>query len=60
MYQTMLLVRLLDERLLRMQRQGRIGFYLTAIGEEATHVGPTWALRPGNIVPMWPTPPTTA
>ncbi len=44
-YETMLLVRLLDERLLRLQRQGRIGFYLTATGEEATHVGPTCALR---------------
>lgn len=50
MYETMLLVRLLDERLLRMQRQGRIGFYLTATGEEATHVGPAWALRPGDWI----------
>lgn len=50
MYQTMLLVRLLDERLLRLQRQGRIGFYLTATGEEATHVGPIWALRPGDWI----------
>src|SRR5437762_8571461 len=34
MHETMLLVRFLDERLLRLQRQGRIGFYVTATGEE--------------------------
>ena len=45
MLETMLLVRFCDERLLKLQRQGRIGFYLTATGEEATHVGPAWALR---------------
>jgi 2-oxoisovalerate dehydrogenase E1 component alpha subunit len=50
MMRTMLLVRLLDERLLRFQRQGRIGFYLTATGEEATHVGPAWALAPGDWI----------
>jgi TPP-dependent pyruvate/acetoin dehydrogenase alpha subunit len=41
---------LLDERLLRFQRQGRIGFYLTAWGEEATLIGPTWALRPSDWI----------
>jgi TPP-dependent pyruvate/acetoin dehydrogenase alpha subunit len=41
---------LLDERLLRFQRQGRIGFYLTAWGEEATLVGPVWALRPTDWI----------
>jgi pyruvate dehydrogenase E1 component alpha subunit len=50
MHETMLLVRALDERLLRLQRQGRIGFYLTATGEEATHVGPAWALRTSDWV----------
>jgi pyruvate dehydrogenase E1 component alpha subunit len=50
MLETMLQVRFLDERLLRLQRQGRIGFYLTATGEEATHVGPTWALRPTDWI----------
>ena len=50
MHETMLLVRFLDERLLKLQRQGRIGFYLTATGEEATHVGPAWALRPGDWI----------
>src|SRR5262250_2085141 len=38
MYRTMLLVRLIDERMLRLQRQGRLGFYMTSTGEEATHM----------------------
>lgn len=50
MMSTMLLIRFLDERLLRLQRQGRIGFYLTATGEEATQVGVGWALRPTDWV----------
>jgi TPP-dependent pyruvate/acetoin dehydrogenase alpha subunit len=50
MHETMLLVRFLDERLLRLQRQGRIGFYLTATGEEATHVGTACALRPSDWI----------
>jgi 2-oxoisovalerate dehydrogenase E1 component alpha subunit len=50
MYETMLLVRLLDERMLRLQRQGRIGFYLTSIGEEAVAVGSAAALRAGDWI----------
>jgi 2-oxoisovalerate dehydrogenase E1 component alpha subunit len=45
MYRTMMLNRLLDERMLKLQRQGRIGFYLQTTGEEASHVGSTQALR---------------
>jgi pyruvate dehydrogenase E1 component alpha subunit len=50
MLEAMIESSLLDERLLRFQRQGRIGFYLTAWGEEATLIGPTWALRPGDWI----------
>ena len=50
MLEAMLESSLLDERLLRFQRQGRIGFYLTAWGEEATLIGPTWALRPTDWI----------
>jgi pyruvate dehydrogenase E1 component alpha subunit len=50
MLEAMLESSLLDERLLRFQRQGRIGFYLTAWGEEATLVGPVWALRPTDWI----------
>ena len=49
-YQTMVQNSLLDEKLMRFQRQGRIGFYLTAWGEEATLVGPLWALRPSDWI----------
>jgi 2-oxoisovalerate dehydrogenase E1 component alpha subunit len=45
---TLLLMRLLDERMLRLQRQGRLGFYMTATGEEATILGTAQALRPGD------------
>lgn len=45
LYSTMKLVRHVDDRMLKMQRQGRIGFYLTSLGEEATHVGATFALE---------------
>jgi len=50
MYETMLLVRLIDERMLRLQRQGRIGFYLGATGEEAAVVGPAHALRASDWI----------
>jgi len=50
MLEIMLQVRFLDDRLLKLQRQGRIGFYLTATGEEATHVGPVYALRPSDWI----------
>ncbi len=37
LYEKMLLVRVLDERMMRLQRQGRLGFYMKSLGEEATH-----------------------
>src|SRR5688572_19337571 len=49
-FRTMLLVRLLDERMLRLQRQGRLGFYLTSTGEEATHIGAAAALRTSDWI----------
>jgi 2-oxoisovalerate dehydrogenase E1 component alpha subunit len=47
-FRTIVLIRILDERMLRLQRQGRLGFYLSSIGEEATHIGAAAALRPGD------------
>ena len=32
-------IRMIDERMLRLQRQGRLGFYVGTTGEEATHIG---------------------
>lgn len=48
LFRTMLLVRILDERMLRLQRLGQVGFYLTSLGEEATHIGAAHALRLGD------------
>ncbi len=45
LYATMLAARIMDERALALQRQGRIGFYLQALGQEASHVGSAAALR---------------
>lgn len=36
-FDTMTLVRIMDDRMMRLQRQGRLGFYMKAIGEEASH-----------------------
>ncbi len=45
LYRTMVETRLLDERGLAMQRQGRIGFYLQSTGQEASHLGSAYALK---------------
>jgi pyruvate dehydrogenase E1 component alpha subunit/2-oxoisovalerate dehydrogenase E1 component alpha subunit len=46
----MLRIRILDQRLLNLQRQGRIGFYGTATGEEASVVGSAAALDPEDWI----------
>jgi 2-oxoisovalerate dehydrogenase E1 component alpha subunit len=37
LFDCMLLVRIMDDRMMRLQRQGRLGFYMKSIGEEASH-----------------------
>jgi pyruvate dehydrogenase E1 component alpha subunit/2-oxoisovalerate dehydrogenase E1 component alpha subunit len=44
MYRAMLLNRLLDERMMILQRQGRIGFYGACTGQEASPVGTVAAI----------------
>jgi len=44
-YRMMSLVRVLDDRMMTLQRQGRIGFYGTASGQEAACIGSAYALR---------------
>jgi 2-oxoisovalerate dehydrogenase E1 component alpha subunit len=44
-YRFMTLNRVLDERMITLQRQGRIGFYIGSIGEEATVLGSVDAMR---------------
>lgn len=45
LYTEMLRLRLLDQRMLTLQRQGRIGFYGTSTGEEAAVIGSAAALK---------------
>jgi TPP-dependent pyruvate/acetoin dehydrogenase alpha subunit len=45
----MFLVRMIDERMLRLQRQGRLGFYMTSTGEEATHMAVA-AMQPSDWI----------
>ena len=50
MYTQMFRLRLLDQRMLTLQRQGRIGFYGTATGEEAAVIGSAYALQKGDWI----------
>jgi 2-oxoisovalerate dehydrogenase E1 component alpha subunit len=49
-YRTMLFTRVLDERMVSAQRQGRLSFYLTCAGEEAAVVGSVAAFEPGDMI----------
>jgi 2-oxoisovalerate dehydrogenase E1 component alpha subunit len=46
----MLLTRLYDDRMQRMQRAGKISFYIRSLGEEAVGVAQTMALRPSDML----------
>ena len=46
----MLLVRLFDDRMQKIQRQGRISFYIKSTGEEAVAVAACMALTPGDML----------
>jgi 2-oxoisovalerate dehydrogenase E1 component alpha subunit len=46
LYRWMVLERSLDERMVTLQRQGRIGFYIGSIGEEAAVFGAAAAMDP--------------
>jgi pyruvate dehydrogenase E1 component alpha subunit len=45
MYRWMVTTRQLDERLVALQRQGRIGFHVGSLGEEAAIIGAAFAMR---------------
>jgi len=49
-YRWMVLGRSLDSRMLGLQRQGRVGFYGPATGQEAVSVGVALALQPADWV----------
>jgi pyruvate dehydrogenase E1 component alpha subunit len=48
LHRTMLLARRMDERMLRLQRQGRIGTFAPVRGQEAAQLGAVAALRPSD------------
>jgi 2-oxoisovalerate dehydrogenase E1 component alpha subunit len=45
LYRQMAQTRILDERLVTLQRQGRIGFHIGSLGEEAAVIGSAYAMR---------------
>ncbi|WP_438863716.1 thiamine pyrophosphate-dependent dehydrogenase E1 component subunit alpha [Neptunicella sp.] len=49
-YHTMQFIRVLDERMVAAQRQGRISFYLACTGEEASTVASAAALEPQDMI----------
>jgi pyruvate dehydrogenase E1 component alpha subunit len=44
-YRHMNLTRMVDERLVTLQRQGRIGFHIGSLGEESAIIGSAYAMR---------------
>ncbi|HTN53800.1 MAG TPA: thiamine pyrophosphate-dependent enzyme [Anaeromyxobacter sp.] len=50
LYRWMALNRALDERMITLQRQGRIGFYIGSIGEEATVFGTAAGVEEGDWI----------
>lgn len=50
MYKNMLFIRCFDERLLAAQRQGRISFYMTCLGEEAAVTASAAAMQAQDMI----------
>jgi pyruvate dehydrogenase E1 component alpha subunit len=46
LYKALVRTRVIDERAVALQRQGRIGFHIGSLGEEASIIGSAYALRP--------------
>ncbi len=54
LYRVMLLNRRVDDRMTKLQRQGRIGFYIGSLGEEAAIIGSAFPLKPEDwIIPCY-------
>lgn len=49
-YQDLVFTRVLDERMVNAQRQGRIPFYLASLGEEAASIGSAAALSDQDMI----------
>ncbi|MCV6626863.1 MAG: thiamine pyrophosphate-dependent dehydrogenase E1 component subunit alpha [Cellvibrionaceae bacterium] len=50
MYRSMVYTRVLDERMISAQRQGRLSFYVSCIGEEASVTGTAAAFAPEDMI----------
>jgi pyruvate dehydrogenase E1 component alpha subunit len=50
LYTSMAKVRILDDRLVALQRQGRIGFHIGSTGEEAAILGSAFAMRKSDWI----------
>jgi 2-oxoisovalerate dehydrogenase E1 component alpha subunit len=50
MFHAMLHTRLLDQRGMNLQRQGRIGFYVPSFGQEASQIGAGYAMAEDDII----------
>ncbi|HKY41063.1 MAG TPA: thiamine pyrophosphate-dependent dehydrogenase E1 component subunit alpha [Polyangiaceae bacterium] len=50
LYRHMVTTRQLDERLVQLQRQGRIGFHVGSLGEEASILGSAFAMEPEDFL----------
>jgi pyruvate dehydrogenase E1 component alpha subunit len=50
LYRAMMLIRTLDERMMTLQRQGRIGFYGACTGQEAAALASAYALEPTDWI----------
>jgi len=50
MYECMIILNSMDNVLYDVQRQGRVSFYMTNYGEEATHIGSAAALDPQDTI----------
>jgi pyruvate dehydrogenase E1 component alpha subunit len=48
LYRVMMLAREQDQRMLKLQRQGRIGTFGPNTGQEAAHIGPAFAMGPDD------------
>jgi pyruvate dehydrogenase E1 component alpha subunit len=50
MHRTMVLIRTFDAKMMTLQRQGRIGFYLSGLGQEGIQIGSAYALEDDDWV----------
>ena len=50
MFRAMLETRLLDQRGMNLQRQGRIGFYVPSFGQEASQIGAGYAMADSDLL----------